>query len=148
MVPEAGLEPAQGCPHRHLKPARLPISPSRHNHCANHASIRYDMSDKLRLVPGAGIEPAWCKHRWILSPVRLPVPPPWLLDAINHAIKHTKSASICNFLQPGKNIWQYQYWFHNHCSYYGNRNASNQQNYRTEQRSKSHYNNRCFMMQQ
>jgi hypothetical protein len=25
LVPEAGLEPAQGCPHRILSPARLPF---------------------------------------------------------------------------------------------------------------------------
>ena len=29
-VQEAGLEPAQSCDHRHLKPARLPIPPFLH----------------------------------------------------------------------------------------------------------------------
>ncbi len=30
MVPRRGLEPPRGCPHWHLKPARLPIPPPRH----------------------------------------------------------------------------------------------------------------------
>ena len=30
MVPEAGLEPAQGCPRGILSPLRLPIPPLRH----------------------------------------------------------------------------------------------------------------------
>ena len=29
MVPRRGLEPPRGCPHWHLKPARLPIPPPR-----------------------------------------------------------------------------------------------------------------------
>jgi hypothetical protein len=33
MVPEAGLEPAQGCPRGILSPLRLPIPPLRHAEC-------------------------------------------------------------------------------------------------------------------
>jgi hypothetical protein len=61
---EAGLEPAQYCYHRHLKPARLPIPPFLRG--------KYVV---LILMQEAGLEPAqYCYHRH-LKPARLPIPP-------------------------------------------------------------------------